>query len=98
MIPLDDRVLVQLDDEKTVTPGGLVLPDSAREKASTGKVVATGPGRLNLKDGTRMEMCIATDDRVLFEKMLGTELRLDGVKYALLRSADVYCILTEGNR
>ncbi len=86
--PLDDRVVVQPLEAEEVTAGGIVLPDSAKEKPQRGKVVAVGPGRL-LDSGERSPIGLVSGDEVLFGKYGGTEVEVDGQEYKILRESDV---------
>ena len=86
--PLDDRVVVKpLDAEETIA-GGIVLPDSAKEKPQRGKVVAVGPGRL-LDSGERCAVSVVVGDEVLFCKYGGTEIEVDGDEIKILRESDI---------
>ena len=92
--PLEDRVLIKpLDAEKT-TPGGIVLPDTAKEKPQRGKVVATGPGKL-LDSGNRATLTINEGDTVLFGKYAGTEIKIDGVAHQIMRESEVLGIIED---
>ena len=86
--PLDDRVVIQPMEAELTTAGGIVLPDSAKEKPQRGKVVAVGPGKL-LDSGVRATLSIAVGDEVIFGKYGGSELEVDGVDYKILRESDV---------
>ncbi|QDT66610.1 co-chaperone GroES [Calycomorphotria hydatis] len=86
--PLDDRVVVEPLDADEVTAGGIVLPDSAKEKPQRGKVVAVGPGRL-LESGERSALGVAVGDEVLFGKYGGTEIEVDGTEVKVLRESDI---------
>lgn len=86
--PLDDRVVVQPMDAETTTAGGIVLPDTAKEKPQRGKVTAVGPGRL-LDSGERCPMCVAVGDEVLFSKYGGTDIEVDGKDVKILRESDI---------
>ena len=90
--PLDDRVLVEPGEEEEVTAGGIVLPDSAREKPQRGRIVATGPGKL-LDDGTRGELDAKVGDEVFYGKYSGTEVEMSGEKYVILRESDILAVL-----
>ncbi len=90
--PLDDRVLVKQSDAEEVTAGGIVLPDSAQEKPQRGKVVAAGPGKL-LDSGQRGKMSIKKGDEVFYGKYAGTEIKIDGEEYVILRESDVLAII-----
>ena len=86
--PLDDRVVIQPTEAELTTAGGIVLPDSAKEKPQRGKVVAVGPGKL-LDNGVRATLSIAVGDEVIFGKYGGSETEVDGVDYKILRESDV---------
>ena len=86
--PLDDRVVIQPTEAELTTAGGIVLPDSAKEKPQRGKVVAVGPGKL-LDNGVRATLSIAVGDEVIFGKYGGSEIEVDGVDYKILRESDV---------
>ncbi len=90
--PLDDRVVVQPFEAEERTTGGIVLPDSAREKPQQGKVVATGPGKLLEKTGERGKMELKVGNRVFYGKYSGTEIELDGDDYVILRESDVLAV------
>ena len=86
--PLGDRVVIKPLEEEEVTKGGLVLPDTAREKPQKGEVVAVGPGRLG-DDGKRMAMEVEVKDKIVYSKYAGTELKEDDVEYLILRESDI---------
>lgn len=86
--PLDDRVVVRPLQAEETTAGGIVLPDSAKEKPQRGKVVAVGPGRL-LDSGERCAVSVAVGDEVLFGKYGGTEIEVDGEEIKILREGDI---------
>jgi chaperonin GroES len=86
--PLDDRVVVEPMDAEEVTAGGIVLPDTAKEKPQRGTVVATGPGKL-LEDGKRGEMSVATGDEVIYGKYAGSDIEIDGREVKILRESDI---------
>ncbi len=90
--PLDDRVVVERFEAEEKTRGGIVLPDSAREKPQQGKVIATGPGRLLEKTGERGTMSLKVGDVVFYGKYSGTEVEIDGAKYVILRETDVLAL------
>ena len=90
--PLDDRVVVQPFEAEERTAGGIVLPDSAREKPQQGKVVATGPGKLLEKTGERGKMELKVGNRVFYGKYSGTEIEIDGEDYVILRESDVLAV------
>ncbi len=90
--PLDDRVVVQPFEAEERTRGGIVLPDTAREKPQQGKVIATGPGKLLEKTGERGKMSLKVGDAIFYGKYTGTEIELDGEKYVILRESDVLAV------
>ena len=90
--PLNDRVLVLRIDEEEKTSGGIIIPDTAKEKPQEGKVVAAGPGKLD-DDGKRVPLDVKKNDRVLFGKYSGTEIKIDGVEHLILREDDILGII-----
>lgn len=86
--PLDDRIVVKPLEAEETTAGGIVLPDSAREKPQRGKVVAVGPGKL-LDSGNRGQLSVSIGDEVIFGKYGGSEVEVDGVDYKILRESDI---------
>ncbi len=90
--PLDDRVLVKQSDAEETTAGGIVLPDAAREKPQRGKIIATGPGKL-LDSGKRGDMSVKKGDEVFYGKYAGTEIKIDGDDYVILRESDVLAVI-----
>jgi chaperonin GroES len=90
--PLDDRVLIKPLEAEEKTAGGIVLPDTAKEKPQKGKIIAIGPGKL-LEDGKRGEMSVKVGDTVLFAKYSGTEVTIDGEEHQIMREADVLAIV-----
>jgi chaperonin GroES len=92
--PLDDRVLVKQSEAEEKTAGGIVLPDTAREKPQRGKVIAVGPGKL-LDSGKRGEMSLKKGNEVYYGKYAGTEIKIDGEEYVILRESDVLAIVTK---
>ena len=90
--PLGDRVVVEREDSAEMTAGGIVLPDSAKEKPARGTVVAIGPGRL-LDDGSRGEFQIKVGDRVIFSSYAGDEFKFGDKKYLLMREADIFAVV-----
>jgi chaperonin GroES len=90
--PLNDRLLVRRLEEEEKTAGGIIIPDSAKEKPAQGKVVATGPGKLNDR-GDRVELQIKEGDTILFSKYGGTDVNFDGEEYLILREDDVLGIV-----
>lgn len=86
--PLDDRIVVEPQEAEETTAGGIVLPDSSREKPQRGTVVAVGPGKL-LDSGQRGELSVAVGDEVIFGKYGGTEIEVDGADVKILRESDI---------
>ena len=86
--PLDDRVLLQVVDSEETTTGGIVLPDSAREKPQRGKVKAIGTGKL-LDDGRRVKPDVKKGDVVLFGKYAGSDVEVEGVEYKIVRENEI---------
>ena len=90
--PLGSRVVVEPVEQEEVTASGIILPETAKEKPQKGVVLAVGPGDRNDK-GDRIAMDVALNDTVLFAKYGGTEIKLDGKKYLILRESDILAIL-----
>ncbi len=91
--PLSNRVLVKrLEEELQTTAGGIIVPDSAKEKPQRGKIVATGPGRMT-DDGKRIDMDVKKGDEVLFGKWSGSEITVDGEEYLFMKDDDILAIL-----
>ena len=90
--PLADRILVRRIEEKETVRGGIIIPDTAKEKPQEGEVVAVGPGRMG-DDGKRLAMEVKKGDRILIGKYSGTDVKIDGVEYTILREDDVLGIL-----
>ena len=90
--PLADRVVVEPIEQEEVTAGGIILPETAKEKPQQGKVIAAGPGRTDEK-GKRVDMEVKVGDRVLYAKYSGTEIKLDGKKLLILRESDILAIV-----
>jgi chaperonin GroES len=86
--PLHDRIIVERLEEETITAGGLIIPDSAKEKPQQGKVVAVGKGK-KADDGKIIAMDVKVGDRVLFGKYAGTEVKVDGKEYLMMREDDI---------
>jgi len=90
--PLADRVLVERLEAETKTTGGIVLPDTAKEKPKRGKVLSVGDGKL-LDDGTHKKMQIKKGDTVLFTSYAGTEIKVDGKEYMIMNESDILAII-----
>lgn len=86
--PLGERVVVKALPSEEITKGGIVLPDTAKEKPQEGEVVAVGPGRL-LDNGQRVPIDLKPGDRVLFSKYSGNEVKIDDVEYLIMRESDI---------
>jgi len=86
--PLADRLVVKPIEKEEVTKGGIILPDTAKEKPQEGEVVAIGPGRLS-EDGKRMAMDVKVGDRVIYAKYGGTEIKIDDEELVILRESDI---------
>ncbi len=92
--PLGDRILVKLLDKEEKSPGGIILPDTAKEKPQEGKVVAVGKGRL-LEDGTIKPLEVKVGDTILFGKYVGSEIAHEDKDFLILREEDILAILKE---
>ncbi len=92
--PLEDRILVEPQDAEQVTKSGLVIPDTAKEKPQEGKVIATGPGRID-DNGNRVPLDVSVDDVVIFSKYGGTEVKYDGREYLLLNARDILAVVSK---
>jgi len=90
--PLADRVLVEPFEEKDVKKGGIVIPDSAKEKPQEGKVIAVGPGKLD-EDGTKIPMTVRKGDRILMPKYGGTEIKIDDKEYQIIREDEILGVI-----
>ena len=92
LVPLEDRVVVKLVDREDKTSSGIVLPDTAQEKPQKATVIAAGPGKYDA-NGKLLPMPVKKDDLVLFAKYSGTEIKLDGEEYLVLRATDILGVL-----
>ena len=92
--PLNDRVLVQRIEEMTMTKGGIYIPDTAKEKPIEGRVMAVGPGKMS-DTGNRMALHVKEGDRVLFSKYAGSEIKIEGEEYLMMREEDILAIVEE---
>jgi chaperonin GroES len=90
--PLDDRIVIKQSDAEEKTSGGIILPDTAKEKPQIGKIVATGPGKL-LDNGKRNKMSVKKNDEVIYAKYMGSEVEIDGEKFVVLHETDVLGIV-----
>ena len=90
--PLHDRVHVRRVEEDEKTAGGIIIPDTAKEKPSQGEVIAVGPGARD-EDGKRVPMDVAAGDRILFGKWSGTEVKLDGQDLLIMKESDIMGVI-----
>ncbi|HOK23304.1 MAG TPA: co-chaperone GroES [Candidatus Hydrothermia bacterium] len=90
--PLADRVVVKRIEEEEVKKGGIIIPDTAKEKPQKGEIIAVGPGRLDEK-GNRVPVEVKVGDKVLFSKYGGTEVKLGDEEYLVMREDDILCIV-----
>jgi chaperonin GroES len=90
--PLNDRVLVLRIGEEEKTSGGIIIPDTAKEKPQEGKVVAVGPGKIN-EEGKKIALDVKAGDKILFGKYSGTEIKIDGVEHLIMREDDILAII-----
>ena len=93
--PLNDRVLLKRIEEKEAVKGGIIIPDTAKEKPMEGEVISVGPGKM-MEDGKRSPMDLKGGDRVLFGKYAGTEIKIDDVEYVIMREEEILAVLTKG--
>ena len=91
--PLADRVIVKQSDAEEKTKSGILLPDSAKEKPTKGKVIAVGPGKLDEANGKPMELGVRVGDNVYYGKFSGTDVEVDGQKFVILRESDLLGVL-----
>ena len=92
IVPLSDRVLIKRLEAGEKTKGGIILPDTAKEKPKEGTVVAVGPGKL-LDNGTRAAMTVKTKDKVIFSSYAGTEVKIDGEDYMILGEDEILAVI-----
>ena len=90
--PLQDRILVQRVKEEDKTKGGIIIPDTAKEKPIEGKVIAAGKGKLN-EEGKRIALEVKKGDRILFGKYSGSEVKIEGEEYLIMREDDVFGVI-----
>ncbi|MBS3919596.1 MAG: co-chaperone GroES [Deltaproteobacteria bacterium] len=90
--PLHDRLIVKRLEEEEKTKGGIIIPDSAKEKPIEGKVIAVGEGKLN-KDGKKIPLGVKKGDRILFARYAGTEVKIDGEEHLMMREDEVLAII-----
>jgi len=92
--PLEDRVIVQPAKAEEMTKSGLVIPDSAQEKPQRGTIIAVGPGKMK-DDGTRTEVDVKVGDTVIYSKYGGTDVKIEGEEYKILRADDIYAVVED---
>ena len=92
LIPLDDRVVIKQAEAEDKTAGGIILPDTAKEKPQIGKIIATGPGKL-LENGKRGKMSVKKNDKVIYPKYMGNDVEIEGEKYVILKESDILGIV-----
>ena len=90
--PLDDKVVIKQSSAEDRTSGGIILPDTAKEKPQMGRVVAVGPGKV-LDDGSRAKMHVKKNDKVIYAKYIGNEVEIDGEQFVILRESDILGIV-----
>jgi chaperonin GroES len=90
--PLNDRVLVVRVEEEQKTAGGIIIPDTAKEKPQEGKVIAAGPGKMD-EDGKRTPLEVKKGDKILFSKYAGTDIKIDGVEHMFMKEDDILGVL-----
>jgi len=95
--PLHDRIIVQRIEEGEQKVGGIIIPDSAKEKPQQGKVIAAGAGKVK-DDGKRIALDVKANDIILFGKYSGQEIKLDGEEYLIMREDEVLAVLDEGGK
>jgi chaperonin GroES len=93
--PLHDRVILKRVEEKETVKGGIIIPDTAKEKPMEGEVISVGPGKM-MEDGKRSPMDLKAGDRVLFGKYAGTEIKIDDVEYLIMREEEILAVLIKG--
>jgi len=90
--PLQDRVIVQRIDEEEKTKGGIIIPDTAKEKPQEGKVIAVGPGKI-LENGTKTTLDVKVGDKILFGKYSGSEIKIEGEEFLMMREEDILGVI-----
>jgi chaperonin GroES len=90
--PLGDRVIIKAVEKEEKSKGGIIMPDTAKEKPLEGEIIAVGPGKLD-DDGKRLPMDVKVGDRVIYSKYSGTEIKFEGEEYLILRESDVQAIV-----
>jgi chaperonin GroES len=93
--PLHDRVLVRRLEEEEKTKGGIIIPDTAKEKPMQGEIIAVGPGAVDEKSGKRVALDVRVGDRVLFGKWSGTEVKIDGQELVIMKESDLMGVIED---
>ena len=91
--PLADRVVVKPIDQQEVKKGGIIIPDTAKEKPMEGEIVEVGPGRM--EEGKRVAPEVKKGDRILYGKYSGTEVTVDGIEYLIMRESDIFAVIAK---
>ncbi len=92
LTPLHDRVIVKQSEPEEVTKGGIIIPDTAKEKPQQGEVIAVGNGRIN-DEGKTLPLQVKAGDKVLYGKFAGTEINVEGEEYMIMRESDIFAII-----
>ena len=95
--PLHDRIIVERLEEETKTAGGIIIPDTAKEKPQQGKVIAVGKGK-KTEDGKLLPLDVKVGDRILFGKYAGTEIKIEGKEFLMMREEDVLGVIEGGGK
>lgn len=90
--PMNDNVLVLRVEEEQKTAGGIIIPDTAKKKSQEGKVIAAGSGKIG-KNGKRIPLDVKAEDRILFSKYAGTEIKINGVEHVFMKESDILAII-----
>ena len=91
--PLSNRVIATRMEEEQKTAGGIIIPDTAKEKPQEGKIIAVGPGKIDDKGKQRIPMEVKEGDRILFSKYAGTEIKIDGVEHIFMKEDDILAVI-----
>ena len=91
--PLNDRVIVTRLEEEQKSAGGIIIPDTAKEKPQEGKIIAVGPGKIDDKGKQRVPMEVKEGDRILFSKYAGSEIKIDGVEHIFMKEDDILAVI-----
>jgi chaperonin GroES len=90
--PLQDRILVQRVEEETTTKGGIIIPDTAKEKPQKGKVIAVGPGKMG-ENGNRIPLDVKVGDHIIFSKYAGNEIKIDDIEHVFMKETDILAVV-----